>query len=365
MKLMKRFHLAAMAAAMLAPAAMAADLGGNCCADLEERVAELEATAARKGTRKMSLTVYGQVNYGVMWLDAPGVSQKTITNNPLDPTRFGIKGEAKFGSGLSAGYLLEIGTDQASFSGKTDDVLNIRHSAMYLKSDSLGAVWLGKTSTATDGISEISLANVKPASKMLNIDPLAGTYLAGSNLPFDGTRENVLRYDSPVLQGLSVSAAWIADKGDDAWDVALRYNVDLGDFSLAAGAGYRTEPSVFFSEKVKTLTGSASIKHQVTGLFLSGAYGKIDGTTFNGFLPFQDSKAWHVQAGIERKPFDIGKTTLYGEFAELKQFNSTIQMYGAGLVQSIECANMDLYVGYRNYDDVKIQTLMTGAVIRF
>ena len=226
MKLMKRFHLAAMAAAMLAPAAMAADLGGNCCADLEERVAELEATAARKGTRKMSLTVYGHVNYGVMWLDAPGVSQKTITNNPLDPTRFGIKGEAKFGSGLSAGYLLEIGTDQASFSGKTDDVLNIRHSAMYLKSDSLGAVWLGKTSTATDGISEISLANVKPASKMLNIDPLAGTYLAGSNLPFDGTRENVLRYDSPVLQGLSVSAAWIADKGDDAWDVALRYNVD-------------------------------------------------------------------------------------------------------------------------------------------
>ncbi|MFO7297388.1 MAG: porin, partial [Pseudomonadota bacterium] len=38
-------------------AAQAADLGGNCCADLEERVAELEATAARKGNRKVSLTV--------------------------------------------------------------------------------------------------------------------------------------------------------------------------------------------------------------------------------------------------------------------------------------------------------------------
>ena len=34
--------------------ASAADLGGNCCADLEERVAELEATTARKGNRKMS-----------------------------------------------------------------------------------------------------------------------------------------------------------------------------------------------------------------------------------------------------------------------------------------------------------------------
>ncbi len=39
--------------------AEAADFGGNCCADLEERIAELEATTARKGNRKVSLSVYG------------------------------------------------------------------------------------------------------------------------------------------------------------------------------------------------------------------------------------------------------------------------------------------------------------------
>jgi len=39
--------------------ANAADLGGDCCADLEERVAELEATIARKGNRKVSLTLSG------------------------------------------------------------------------------------------------------------------------------------------------------------------------------------------------------------------------------------------------------------------------------------------------------------------
>ncbi len=38
------------------PSAKAADLGGDCCADLEERIAELEATTARKGNRKVSLT---------------------------------------------------------------------------------------------------------------------------------------------------------------------------------------------------------------------------------------------------------------------------------------------------------------------
>jgi len=35
----------------------AADLGGNCCADLEERVAEREATTTRKGNVIVSLKV--------------------------------------------------------------------------------------------------------------------------------------------------------------------------------------------------------------------------------------------------------------------------------------------------------------------
>jgi hypothetical protein len=52
--------------------AKAADLGGDCCADLEERVAELEATAARKGNRRVSLTISGQVSTAVMAWDAGG-----------------------------------------------------------------------------------------------------------------------------------------------------------------------------------------------------------------------------------------------------------------------------------------------------
>ena len=47
----------------------AADLGGGCCADLEERVAELEATTARKGNRVVSLQVYGQVNKALLIWD--------------------------------------------------------------------------------------------------------------------------------------------------------------------------------------------------------------------------------------------------------------------------------------------------------
>ena len=49
--------------------ASAADLGGNCCADLEERIAELEATTARKGNRKVSLTMSGWVAEQVTYWD--------------------------------------------------------------------------------------------------------------------------------------------------------------------------------------------------------------------------------------------------------------------------------------------------------
>lgn len=44
----------------------AADLGADCCVDLEERIAELESTTARKGNRKISVTVSGYVNENVM-----------------------------------------------------------------------------------------------------------------------------------------------------------------------------------------------------------------------------------------------------------------------------------------------------------
>ena len=50
-------------------AAQGADLGGGCCADLEERIAELEVTTARKGNRKVTLTITGYVTKQIMFWD--------------------------------------------------------------------------------------------------------------------------------------------------------------------------------------------------------------------------------------------------------------------------------------------------------
>ena len=63
----------------------AADLGGDCCAVLEERIADLEATTARKGNRKVSLRVSGYVAQEITWWDDGGESN--IYLHGLGPTQ--------------------------------------------------------------------------------------------------------------------------------------------------------------------------------------------------------------------------------------------------------------------------------------
>ena len=89
--------------------AKAADLGGDCCADLEERVAELEATTARKGNRKVSLTLSGWVNEAVFWWDDGTEKNAYVGTNNLEQSRFRFTGEAKIDKDWSAGYTIEIG----------------------------------------------------------------------------------------------------------------------------------------------------------------------------------------------------------------------------------------------------------------
>ncbi|MEQ1712804.1 MAG: porin, partial [Hyphomicrobium sp.] len=112
---MRNYSLSALlAAGMLAGGlsvggASAADLGGDCCADLEERVAELEATTARKGNRKVSLTVSGWVAEQVMYWD-DGIESNTYVGgvgNTLS-SHFQFTGSAKITSDVSAGFVLKI-----------------------------------------------------------------------------------------------------------------------------------------------------------------------------------------------------------------------------------------------------------------
>src|SRR5688572_22362198 len=165
MKMTSRLALVAAAATLFgAYSANAADLGGGCCADLEERVAELEATTARKGNRKVSLTVYGRITTGIIWHDsdeddAYRSEKLTVRQNNNSPTVFGFKGEAQVRPDLTAGYWMEIWVQEDTGTSSKDGAFTIRQNNVYLDHQTFGRITLGQSSTNHDGLYEINLAN--------------------------------------------------------------------------------------------------------------------------------------------------------------------------------------------------------------
>ena len=88
--------------------ANAADLSGDCCADLEERVAELESTTVRKGNKKVKVEFYGRLNRVVTFWDDGAEQNGYVLNNSYSPSRWGVRGKTKINDGWSSGFVLEM-----------------------------------------------------------------------------------------------------------------------------------------------------------------------------------------------------------------------------------------------------------------
>src|SRR5688572_18961647 len=333
--MMNKFSLSALVAAGLlagglsAGSASAADLGGNCCADLEERIAELEATTARKGNRKVSLTVSGWVGEQVMWWDDGSESNVYVTGlGSTLASHFKFTGQATISPGWSAGYVIHVeAMDSDSltlnqFSQHNPSALGangayavqLLQSYWFIKSDHLGKVGVGLQSSASDNAAILvdGSGSLVPANWVmfdyngflvrnsaggltgLNWQTLGGFCFGGGGAGGDcfGAPRDSIRYDSPTFGGFSVSASW---GEDDFWDVAARYSGEYNGFKLAVAAAYSQWSEDFFAgqDLVPAPVGNgfvevgddrwidyfqigAYVEHVPTGLWLYGAYGHVD-----------------------------------------------------------------------------------------
>jgi len=399
--------------------ASAADLGGNCCADLEERVAELEATAARKGNRKVSLTVTGWVNEAVFLWDDGTENNAYVGTNSLEQSRVKFTGEAQIAPGYSAGYTLEIGV-QGAASNKFDQTtpnpsssanqLTVRKSNWWLKSKDFGKVTVGLEGTATyhllddaDGVntrnySDAQAAAVAQGSFFLRSGGAGVGGAIGSGLRWsdilrgvdNGTegqngRRNIVRYDSPTIAGFTLTASW---GEDDQAGASLTYKNTWGDFNILAKGGWEhssdenlTGCAPFSAtgatrEDCDWWGGAATIQHAPTGLYAYGGFGQTIDHGVNEIDPDAEgtSSMWFIQGGIEQKWIALGKTTVFGEYRHddvgsrtNKSFDGgyvhdgDINFWGAGVVQNIENAAMDLYVIYRHADGDLTNSIDTTA----
>lgn len=387
----------------------AADLGTSCCADLEERIAELEATTARKGNRNVSLTISGYIAHELTIWDDGGERNAYIHGmGPTQASHFKLNGQATIAPGITAGYLMRIQNLQDNAFGRAgtsavnqarddfDQGLNVQMSYWYLQSKDWGKVSVGRQAHAaksavmfTDqsgtqvidnytflaGFPQFVLRSDGDLSPAVTWGQLAFCY--SQNLPLGGDCNGVVmegvRYDTPVFHGLSASASW---GEDDFWEVAGRYAGEHAGFKVSLGLGYSemkdentTGPAAIASDKdSEYFQAGGYVQHLATGLFLHGAYGHESNNsrlTLNNGAPTgiaaPDVEHWYVKAGIRRKWLPLGATIVYGDYAEYRDqigpsalangvTSSELTRFGGGVAQEIDAASMTVYAKVQQYE---------------
>jgi hypothetical protein len=380
--------------------ANAADLGGNCCADLEERIAELEATTARKGNRKVSLTISGWVAQQVTFWD-DGVQKNAYVSDIGTTLASHVKftGSAKISPDWSAGYVLHIegiSNEPLALNQKGDNstpakTVGVLQSFWFLKSESLGKLSVGLQSSAADNVAILpdGSGSLVAANYVLFDNngfflrrsgvlqtqtwgslATCGTGQLGLAADCDGVPNNNVRYDTPTFGGFSASASW---GENDIWAVAGRYAGEAAGFKLAAAAAYTesTDTSLgltpYLDASGKSVRGNAGalqigayVQHIATGLFAYGAYGKDYNYAVSQYTAKPDGDNYYIKAGLRQKFSSLGATVLFGEYGknEDKQSialwntgvtSSNVTQWGLGVVQEIDAAAMSLWVVYRNF----------------
>lgn len=355
----------------------AADLGGDCCADLEERVAELEATTVRKGNRKVSLELSGQVNTALLIWDDGSDTDVFIVDNENSNTRFRFKGGAKIKPGWTAGFLVELDIDGHANSsgvsqddpvggaGEQGDILELRHADIYVKTP-YGKISLGQGDTASNGTSEVDLSGTSVAG-------YSGTTDIGSSFAFilstgvttgvtkgmvqsnlDGlNRDNRIRYDSPTIAGFILSSSF---GENDQYDVVLRYKNKLGDFKFAGAIAYseQDDTTAGTAGERETVNGSVSLFHIPTGLNFTFAAGDRDDDA--GTCATCEQTFYYGKVGIKRKINSLGSTAFAVDYGSYDEFGGTTYdstHVGIQLVQKVDAAAMELYFAW-SYDELEI-----------
>ncbi|KWT65989.1 porin [Hyphomicrobium sulfonivorans] len=344
-------------------------------------MAELEATTARKGNRKVSLEVSGHINEGVLFWDDGWESNAYVVTNDNSRSRFRFRGKAKINSDWEAGYRLEIGVRSSNSkrftqSGTVAAAFDLRDSHWYVKSKTYGTVAVGLQSTATDGITEINQAQTRDFAKYSDIedtglglnlrrrDGALATSTAGGasaysyytllggygDQPGDGEKRfNGVRYTTPEISGFTASAFW---GQDDYWDVSLAYSGEHAGFKIEAGLGYgeitdgtQTQTACASiggvvvgsnaDAKCSQFGGSLSVLHSETGLYANFAAGikkddLINQTNLFSLRNANDEQTfWAAEVGIERKWNSLGKTTVYGQYYHYEGGGSSRRIAGA------------------------------------
>jgi predicted porin len=386
-------------------AARAADLADDCCADLEERVAELEATTARKGNRKVSLTVYGQVHRALLAWDDGEASDAYVVDSSTWTSFFGFAGKGTIRPGLNAGFIIEVQMNDA-VSGNVSQLddegpggeggLQISKALWYLENEKVGTLTVGTGSEASDLVTSSDLSGSDLIATPAVTDWNASFFLREAGIPGlpgikngliwddvllnnagDGAdNHEIVRYDTPSFNGLILSASW---GENDIWALAARYEGEWNSVKVNAAIGYTgytddDSPCIFLPDRTNkpgcnTLAGSVAFLHVPSGLNAAFAAGEIHNDLPRGFGFLDDDGSWYyTKIGLYRRFVPFGQTAFYAEYyhsdkplffdlpagttklpVDVFAHHAEGDVWGFGIVQHWDALPMQNYISYRRY----------------
>ncbi len=342
--------------------------------------------AVSSGNDKVKLTLSGQVNRGVLYVDNGDSEEFFHVDNDNSSTRVRFIGEAPLDDEFKVGTQIEvqfesnstaaIRIDQDSPAGPNS--FTERKLELYADSKTFGRLWVGQGDTASNGTSEQDISGTGVIAYSGVADYAGGiaffddrTQSLGPRINqafsnFDGlSRDDRLRYDTPKFGGFFASTSAV-DGG--SWDVAGRFAGEIEGTRIVAAASYANASSRQGFEQV---SGSASVLFP-NGISVTGAIGEreIDGRNSG-----DDPVFYYAKLGYTFNPLSFGATSVaidYTAVDDLAQDGDEFAAYGAFLVQNFDKIGTEFYAGVRNHeldradaDFDDIFAALTGARVKF
>ncbi len=339
---------------------------------------------------KVKIALSGQISKSMVYYDDGGASRFRIDDSNFSSTRVRWNMTGKISSDLSIAGLLEIAMDDArnnitdaNYGARSGNDTQTRHAKLDFKHKSLGTFSIGSSSTAADGINNMGtpgfvfltqFTSLMFAGKDFRVKS-DGSLLGATNEVGDvltdldyGGREPRLRYDTPNFMGFSLAAS---HSDDTAYELALRYKGKFLDSKVGLGIGYHDGSAA--GTNGDRLGGTVYAQHS-SGLGVTASVGwtNQDTSQVNGG---DDAHTYYISGYLSRKFNEMGKTVLAVEYQQAENITNRGEVgkaWGAGIIQHVSAANLELYAKYANFDrdgtgieTHDIDAVMIGSRMKF
>lgn len=327
-----------------------------------------------------TVNFYGQFSPAYTSVDDGVERTDRLVDNASSNSRLGFRVSQDLGRDYGFGFRLEsaLGFRQSNDVSQDDTPPgfdwtreDIRWADLSLVTPNYGTFFLGQGSMSGDGVGEIDLSGTTLVNYIASSEDHAGSFrfrkadgtLSGITVSdvlsdFDASRRGRIRYDTPAFANFKLSVSYGKDileedarREDFYTGAAITYDRSFAnDLRLKAGIAYSRRdrrPDVGPDISRDDVFGSASVLLP-SGVSFTGALGNRDteGVSF-------EAQYYYLKAGYEQKWFNLGSTALSIDVfggRDYAQRDDRSRAWGVGLVQNVDAANAELYLGYRHYD---------------